>query len=67
MAGLNDCEFLGWALLDLDDPVPKRALRIAQARGIQVEDFIEEAIAEKLARIDAEVESEKTLTSTPSQ
>jgi hypothetical protein len=49
---LSDCEFLGWALLDLDDPIPKRALRIAQQRGIQVEDFIEEAVAEKLARMD---------------
>jgi hypothetical protein len=48
----SDCEFLGWALLDLDDPLPKRALRIAQQRGIEVEDFIEEAIAEKLARMD---------------
>jgi hypothetical protein len=66
MAGLDECEFLGWALLDLDDPIPKRALRIAKARGIQVEAFIEEAVAEKLARIDAEVESGKMLTSTPS-
>jgi hypothetical protein len=39
-------------LLDLDDPLPKRAFRIAQQRGIPVEHFIEEAIAEKLARMD---------------
>ncbi len=54
MNEVDECEFLGWALLDLDDPIPKRALRIAEARGIQVENFIEEAIAEKLARIDSE-------------
>jgi hypothetical protein len=53
----SECEFLGWALIALDDPVPKRALRIAQQRGIQVEDFIEEAIAEKLARLDQATES----------
>jgi hypothetical protein len=56
---LSDCEFLGWALLDLDDPIPKRALRIAEQRGIPVEDFIEEAIAEKLARMDEDSTSTK--------
>lgn len=55
----SDCEFLGWALLDLDDPIPKRALRIAQQRGIPVEEFIEEAIAEKLARMDEDAASAK--------
>ncbi len=47
------CEFLGWAMIDLDDPVPERAYVAAKRLGIDVEEFIELALEEKLERMNA--------------
>ena len=51
----SGCDFLGLTLIDLDDPVPKRAFRKAQALGMTIEEFIVIALEEKLERMgDAE-------------
>ena len=47
----DKCEFLGWALIDLDDPIPKQAYKAAERLGIRIEDFIDEALKEKLERM----------------
>ena len=53
---LNDeGTILGWVLVDLDDPGPKRLFHIAEKMGIRVEDLIELACVEKADRIDAEI------------
>jgi hypothetical protein len=44
-------EFLGWAMIDLDDPNPKRAYKAAHRLGIKVEDLIDEAIKEKMDKM----------------
>jgi hypothetical protein len=44
---------LGWVLVDLDDPGPKRLFHIAEKTGLRVEDLIELACVEKADRIDA--------------
>lgn len=46
----DDCEFLGWVLIDLDDPVPERALEESHRLGMSIEKFIEMALEEKLER-----------------
>jgi hypothetical protein len=49
------CEFRGWVLIDLDDPIPKRAYVAANRLGIKIENFIDLALEEKLDRMkDAE-------------
>jgi hypothetical protein len=57
----STCDFKGWALLDLDDPIPMMAYRVAVAKGITVEEFIEEVLAEKLASMPELTETELAL------
>jgi hypothetical protein len=47
----ESCDFLGWALIDLDDPNPKRAYKLAHRLGVHVEEIIDEAIKEKMDRM----------------
>jgi hypothetical protein len=47
----DECEFLGWAMIDLDGPNPKRAYKLAHRLGVHVEDIIDEAIKEKMDRM----------------
>ena len=48
----DEFEFLGWALVDLDAPIPKRAYKAAERLGIRIEDFIDEALKEKLEHME---------------
>ena len=48
----DECVFLGWALVDLDEPIPKQAYKAAERLGIPIEDFIDEALKEKLERME---------------
>ena len=49
---LDDDMLLGWTLIDLSDPAPRKAKAMAEQLGISVEEFIDQAIAEKVARFD---------------
>jgi hypothetical protein len=44
--------WLGWALVDLDDPAPRLARRVAEHLGLSIEEFIDIALREKLERMD---------------
>jgi hypothetical protein len=48
---IKETEFAGWALLDLADPIANRAYQISRKLGIPVEEFIQQALAEKLERM----------------
>ena len=48
----HEMDFAGWVLIDLDDPVPRRALETARQMGIAVDEFIEMAVKEKLERME---------------
>jgi hypothetical protein len=48
----NNCDFLGWALIDLDDAAPRLALEVAEHMGISIEEFIDLALREKLERME---------------
>jgi hypothetical protein len=47
----NNCDFLGWALIDLDDAAPRLAREVAECMGISIEEFIDIAVREKLQKI----------------
>ena len=50
----DECAFLGWALVHLDDPIPKQAYKAAKRLEIRIEEFIDEALKEKLERMEGQ-------------
>jgi hypothetical protein len=48
----NNCDFLGWALIDLDNAAPRPAREVAERMGISIEEFMDIALREKLERME---------------
>jgi hypothetical protein len=48
----DNCDFLGLALIDLDDAAPRLAREVAERMGISIEEFIDIALREKLERME---------------
>jgi hypothetical protein len=51
-SGQDSQDLRGWALINLEDPQPKRARAAAEKLGVSVEEFIHQALQEKLDRIE---------------